>query len=123
MGILQNRTGAFAEKEAMRYLAEKGFWVHYCAKGFGGQPCDIIAIKDDMPYLLDVKHCAGYYLGRPRIEPNQQTALALALKKGVTHVGFLCISDLMAGWRFVPFNEAMAKPRIDLRAYEGDNIE
>lgn len=123
MGDKQRKIGSIIENYALDYLASKGYWCHLFAKGPAGQPCDIIALRGDIAYLLDVKHCNNYILGYSRIEPNQHTAFQLAQAKGVRRVGFLCRSDVLEGWRYVPYGDMFGHTNADLRDYAPDNIE
>ena len=59
-------------------LAERGFWAHNFQQKANGQPCDIIACRNNVPYLIDAKVCSTYEGFRlDRVEENQ----ILAMKK------------------------------------------
>ena len=70
------RLGNNFEFEYAKLLSEKGFWVAYQTprQHVGSQPCDLIAIKDDNPILIDCKTCNSHLFPIKRIEENQRQA-------------------------------------------------
>ena len=65
------------EQSFCEILAEHGFWCHRLTQDSAGQPADVIAVKDQLAYLIDCKDCEhrGFYLRR--IEENQVNAMDL----------------------------------------------
>ena len=52
------RLGTAFEREFCELLAARGFWVHFMSpSASGAQPCDIIACRNNTPYLFDCKTC------------------------------------------------------------------
>ena len=67
--------GTSFEKEFCELLAARGFWVHFMSpSASGAQPCDIIACKDNTPYLFDCKTCEDNTFRISRLEENQKLA-------------------------------------------------
>lgn len=64
------------EKEYAEILRNMGYWVAYQTprNRIGSQPCDIIAIKDNFPMLVDCKTCKTHLFPLSRIEENQRQA-------------------------------------------------
>lgn len=88
-----NRIGRNAEKYAADVLSRRGYYVVMIPSTALGQPFDLIAIKNDVPYCLDVKHIKGDTFYFSRVEPNQKTSFEMALSCGVRNVGFLFVFD------------------------------
>lgn len=66
------------EKDFIKYLANKRYWVHFVenAAHTGSQPCDIIAIRHDFAELYDCKtlNNKNGLFPLSRIEENQRLA-------------------------------------------------
>lgn len=77
------RLGTAFEREFCEMLAARGFWVHFMSpSASGAQPCDIIACKDNTPYLFDCKTCEDEIFRISRIEENQKFAFMRFIKSG-----------------------------------------
>ena len=75
--------GALWEKEVIEHYRSDGWMAIFFPKSpDGGQPCDIIALKDEEALLIECKVCTtdNLYLGR--IEDNQLATMRLAEKTG-----------------------------------------
>ena len=74
------------EKEYAKILKEKGYWVTFLTpkNHIGSQPCDLIAIKDNNPILIDCKTCQTHLFPIARIEENQRQAFKRYSKCGNT---------------------------------------
>ena len=70
------------ERELCKLLAENGYWAHNMIASAAGQPADIIAVKEQMAYLIDCKVCANDVFEFSRIESNQHTAMSFWESKG-----------------------------------------
>ena len=73
--------GNRAEKDVGLIFKKHGFWVHNFAKSqSGSQPVDIVAIRENESWLLDVKNLRKEDISFPfsRIEPNQLTCFDYA---------------------------------------------
>lgn len=80
--------GNHFESEFCSLLAENGFWVHNIAQNQTGQPADVIAVKDNIAYLIDCKVCSNNKFSLSRIEPNQEGAMTLWKMRGNTNCYF-----------------------------------
>lgn len=74
------------EKEYAEILKKKGYWVTFLSpkQHIGSQPCDLIAIKNNMPILIDCKTCRTHLFPVRRIEENQRQAFKRYMKCGNT---------------------------------------
>lgn len=71
------KTGNSFEAEFCDLLFQHGYWVHNLAQNAAGQPADVIAVKNSVPYLIDCKVCSGKTFSLSRIEENQRMAMTL----------------------------------------------
>ena len=64
------------ENELAEKLSKKGYWVTLLTPKahVGSQPCDIIAVKNNRPILIDAKTSSTYLFPIERIEENQRNA-------------------------------------------------
>lgn len=74
------------EKEYTEILKNKGYWVTFITpkQNIGSQPCDLIAIKNNKPILIDCKTCKTHLFPMSRIEENQRQAYKMFTKFGNT---------------------------------------
>ena len=63
------------EREFCEQLASDGFWAHFMGGNKNGQPADIIAVKNEIAYLIDAKDCKNDVFEFRRIEDNQDMAM------------------------------------------------
>lgn len=111
--MLNKKLGSFYERQFMKLLAENGYWCHLFMAAFNGQPCDIIAIKNNVPYLIDVKHVRGDYFSHERIEDNQELCFRMALKRGNTNCGFALYFDSDKQFRYLAFDRDFKSAKRD----------
>lgn len=80
------KLGNSFEKEIAEILRKKGYWVTFLSprQHIGSQPCDLIAIKNDKPILIDCKTCKTHLFPIRRIEENQRQAFKRYTKCGNT---------------------------------------
>lgn len=80
------KLGSNFEKEFAEILRRKGYWVTFLSpkQNIGSQPCDLIAIKDDKPILIDCKTCKTHLFPISRIEENQRQSFKRYTKCGNT---------------------------------------
>lgn len=77
------RLGTAFEREFCELLAARGFWVHFMSpSASGAQPCDIIACKNNTPFLIDCKTSADKIFRINRLEDNQRLAFYKFQKAG-----------------------------------------
>lgn len=88
------RLGNKKEEYVARVLFDNGYWVHLFQQNKRGQPFDLVAIKNNIALMGDVKSCYENRFDFTRIEPNQYTSMELALSCGNTNVGFFLVNYL-----------------------------
>ena len=71
------KLGNSFEQEFCEILFLHGFWVHNLAQNQAGQPADVIAVKNGIPYLIDCKACTNGTFNKNRIEENQRLSMQL----------------------------------------------
>lgn len=103
MGLKQNKIGSICEKLLCEFLRKEGFWCHRIVKSDSGQPFDVIALKNNIGYCIDVKHCSTSNFPFERVEPNQWSSMQYALNKGNSNVGFALYSEENKEWYWLPF--------------------
>lgn len=73
-GLLMNNKalGTKWEKDFCKWLASKGWWVHFITPApDGGQPFDVIAVKNGKALAIDCKTSAKVTFSLNRLELNQ----------------------------------------------------
>ena len=55
------------EAEFCEKLFQNGYWVHNLSQNAAGQPADVVAVKNGVPYLIDCKVCSGKVFSVSRI--------------------------------------------------------
>ena len=74
---LNNRKlGDTFEQTFCELLSENGFWVHFMSMNRSGQPADVIAVRNRIPFLIDCKNCSKNRFPLSRIEDNQHLAMS-----------------------------------------------
>lgn len=101
--MINKKLGNEFESKLLKILQDKGYWCHLFAYSKNGQPCDVVAIKDDIPILLDVKHCASDRFSFSHIQPNQITCFKYAKSCGITYTGFAIYFELQNSWRWLSY--------------------
>ena len=69
------RAGNRFERDFCEQLASNGFWAHFMGGSKNGQPADIIAVRNEVAYLIDAKDCKNDVFLFRRIEDNQDMAM------------------------------------------------
>lgn len=106
MSNSNKKIGNDFEREFCKILSGHGFWVHNFAQNQDGQPADVIAVKNNMPYLIDCKVCEKGIFKLSRIEENQILSMQHWLDTGNTDAWFaLKVGDdiLMISYRRVMY--------------------
>ena len=103
--INQKKIGNKYEFKLCSILKDSKYWCHLFEYSVNGQPCDIVAIKDDVSFLIDVKHCEGDRFYTSRIEPNQQSCFNYAKKCGIKNVGFAIYFEKSKCWKWLEYDE------------------
>ena len=107
-----NKTiGNSFEAELCELLAENGFWAHNLAQNQTGQPADVIAVKNDIAYLIDCKVCENDRFPFSRIEDNQESAMTLWEMRGNANCYF-ALKDSHDEIYMVHFDDLQARQMI-----------
>ena len=76
------KMGNCFEDDLCEILSEHGFWSHNMKQSKSGQPADVIAVRNNVSYLIDAKVCSDNTFPFSRIEENQDLAMDLWLECG-----------------------------------------
>lgn len=91
------------ETKFAEYIQGKGFWCTILPYGKNGQPCDIIAVKNNRTTFVDVKHCCEDRFSFSKIQPNQLTCFEYNLRCGNTCSGFAIWFEKTQDWRWLNY--------------------
>lgn len=118
--MFNKKIGDKYESEFLELLKRNGWWCHLFAYKAEGQPCDVIALKNDTPILIDVKHCNAprFYFGH--IRPNQKSCFALAYEKHNNNCGFAVYFDKIKEWRWLPYSEVLFRENKGIKSISSD---
>jgi archaeal holliday junction resolvase (hjc) len=75
--MTNKKLGNDFESKLCEMLFKEGFWVHNFTQNQAGQPADIIAVKNKIPFLIDAKVCSDNKFPLSRIEENQRSSMDL----------------------------------------------
>lgn len=95
------------EARMIGILSSNGYWCHLFAYKPEGQPCDIVASKDNVPVFIDVKHCSGSRFGFDNIRTNQRNCFSLAYERGNSNCGFAIYFEGCKGWKWISYSEVL----------------
>lgn len=77
------KRGTEFEQDFCKLLKRCGYWVHFMnPSASGSQPCDIIACRDNVPFLIDCKTSVDKIFRINRLEENQRLAFYKFQKAG-----------------------------------------
>ena len=104
---MNKNIGNLYEFKLMDLLAKNGWWCHLLAYRPEGQPCDVIALKNNKCLLVDVKHCAEKKFYFRNIQPNQRNCFKMAYDKGNTNCGFAIYFEKEQCWRWLEYKDVV----------------
>ena len=128
----QLQVGNETETVVKNIFKKHGYWAYNTPKSKdGSQPVDVIAIKNDISWLVDAKHVRVEEVSFPfsRIEPNQITCLDYAKNFAhIKNVGFVIYFERQQKCVFMHFNKFLEMKKqgkksvniselLDLEAY------
>lgn len=103
----QLQVGNEAEKIVQELFKQYGYWAYITPKGKdGSQPVDIIAMKANSNWLVDVKHVRTEEVSFPfnRIEANQITSMDYAYNfSNIKKVGFAIYFERINRCVYMPY--------------------
>lgn len=112
MGAIQNKTGKKFEHEWADFLKSLGYWV-YMFPNKQGQPCDIIAIQNNIPFFFECKTSQTDTFDCKRLEANQKTASKYIRSCGNSN--YLIVIKFKSGINYFLFNEIENLDKIEYR--------
>lgn len=92
-------------------LAYNGLWAHVLKDNKNGQPFDIIAAKDNIPFAFDCKECESDRFQLSRMESNQISAMKRWIETGNENVYFVIKFCRKCNIYVVPF-QALNEKRL-----------
>ena len=108
------------EKDFCKWLASKGWWVHFITPApDGGQPFDVIAVRNGKALAIDCKTSAKPIFNFSRLELNQKTAFNKWARCGNTMP--LVAVKYQNKLYYIKYDE-LKKGYVDLRQKRGINI-
>ena len=111
------KLGTAFERFMCEHLARLGYWVHFISPDTrGAQPFDIIAVRDDIPIVMDCKTSSDHIFRFDRLENNQVYAFEKWLATGnlLAYVAVLHNKNVYM-IRYVDLKE---KGKVDLKNKE-----
>lgn len=102
---MNKKIGNDYEMKLLKLLVLNGWWCHLFAYKPEGQPCDVIALKDNGYLLIDVKHCSAKRFPFADIQTNQKNCFRLAKMKGNTNNGFAIYFEPIKQWRWLDYEQ------------------
>ena len=103
----QIKIGTKSEKDLAKLLRKFGFWNYNMPVKTNGQPCDIVAIRENVPFLIDSKHTAKKpSFSFDRIEDNQKAAMDYMINFAhIKNVGFAIYFERDEDWYWMPYTQ------------------
>lgn len=124
--VTQIKIGNDLESTFLHLLSRKyGYWAYLCPRTLAGQPCDVIALRRDKKFLLDVKHCKNDKFLFSRIETNQADAFKYATELGIP-CGFAVFFEASNEWRFWSWKFVQKLMKIEtkfIKVYTESDLE
>lgn len=114
------------ETKLCDYFSAKGWWAHNFVQGDSGQPCDIIAAKNGVTFLIDAKTCEGNSFVLSRMEENQISSM-LKFRKCGNEEGWFAIligsQIIMASLSFLDFKRKAGVKSVNLKMLKDDCLD
>lgn len=108
--------GTSFERELAHVLSKLGYWCKVFNTGTG-QPCDVIAVKENCAYFLECKTAKGDIFPTARIEANQHEFYRFSASKGNTNcfiavrfksgIKIFHFSDIVSGTKTLRFEKGL----------------
>lgn len=111
------------EGKFVELMSRNGWWCHLFAYKPEGQPCDVVALRDNVPLLIDVKHCSGSKFYFRNIQPNQRNCFEMAYRRGNTNCGFAIYFEERQSWRWIGYREVTNLESFGENGVGFDNTE
>lgn len=108
MNSKQLNVGNSTEELIAELFKKYRFWSYICPKRIGGQPVDIICLKENINWLIDAKHVRKEEVSfdYSRIEPNQITSLSYAYQwANIENSGFAVYFERDMSIRYLSYKK------------------
>lgn len=102
--MVNKKIGNEYEGLFVKLMQKKGYWCHIFAYNKNGQPCDVIAVKNNRPHFIDVKHCEENRFDFKNIQPNQITCYEYNEQCGNGNTGFAVWFEKQGKWFWLPYS-------------------
>lgn len=115
MAMKSKANGDHGESIVAELFKERGYWAHVIQRNRSGQqPFDIVAVKNDMAWLVDAKYVAkGRRFNFSDVQPDQIESMGYAMDfANLTNVGFVIVFAEHDAIRFLSF-EVYTKMKED----------
>lgn len=126
MNSKQLQYGNATEEGVGKLFQRNGYWCYITQHKLGGQPVDIIALKENHNWLVDAKHLEKGIKSFPfsRIEPNQITTMDYATNFAhIKNVGFVIGSeDDLSRFYWFSYREYLEALKNDLKSIKLANL-
>lgn len=119
---MSNRSeGNAFERIFCEKLSRAGFWAHNMAQRAEGQPADVLAVRNDIAYLIDCKVCEKDFFRIDRMEENQESSMSLWRSCGNRGAYFAVrLSD--GSTYMVPFRHVMEAKRKGVKSLKRKDL-
>lgn len=104
-------------------LKNKGFWCHIFEYNNNGQPCDIVALKDNEGTLIDVKHCEANRFPFSDIRPNQITCFEYAKSCGNEKCYFAIWFERKQGWYLLSLEQLKTALHYGMKSVSWEELQ
>ena len=122
----QIKIGTATEKFIAKTLKGLGYWVYNMPLKTSGQPCDLVAIKGNIPWLIDGKHVRDDEVSFPfsRIEPNQLSSMAYAHQFAkIQNIGFAIFFDRTKQLYWFSYQDLIKCQQLGMKSINMQNLE
>lgn len=108
MRNINKKIGNTTEQQVLTFLQSNGLWAHLLVDNKNGQPFDILALRGESVWALDVKHLTNdnKRFVFSRMEVNQFTSMGDLSQKFMNSVcGFVVVCD--NDMRFISYQDCL----------------
>lgn len=117
------KIGNAYEKKFCEVLKNCGWWAHIFEYNASGQPCDVVAIRNNIAILVDVKHCKTDRFPFSDIQANQLMCFEYANKCGNDNTGFMIYFDSINSWQYLPYSVVKEKFKQNEKSIKYSELE
>lgn len=114
--------GTKFEEELQQIFGHEEYWCHLFQQSVGGQPCDLIAVKQNRALLIDAKDCKRDRFPLSRVEDNQ----FFSMQRWVmitTFEAYFVFKLTDGSIKVAPFNKVKFDMQAGVKAYNKEDLE